>query len=412
LFNLTSAWDRPARTGTRPTRHILRTRIEPQQSIAIAQGVPVRMAIALDVSGSMVGPKFVQAKEACRRVVRMLRPEDRLWLCGFASDLFPVLDGQSGGPKGVEAVTAALNRLRPNGVTRTELGLEWMLQALAESGNDARMAVMITDGDATDARGKQLADTEALATIADRMARAGITLSSVGLGNAESFNTAFLLGIADRGKGTFIYADTPESLSGALVSKLSDAQMVGAIAASIDVNLAPGVVVNGVCRLKPDYVPLEGVSEDSAYHVELGSLRSNVATDILFDLEVPVPAGPAETIDVAQLRLNTGAKTAISTVSIKCTTSYTVAQGRDADVDKDRLRWEVNLLTTELGATRDPKKTASLLENIQRSASKAGDTVVATEAAAQIVDLRKTGKLIPHRTTGLLTAARTSGGPS
>jgi Ca-activated chloride channel family protein len=386
----------------------LRVHVEPRKTIDVGNGLPVRIAIALDLSGSMAGEKFAKAKEACRQVVQMLRPQDRLWLCGFATELIPVIECQAGGPDGVEAAAAMLRRLQPNGVTRTELGLEWALQSLSAPGNETRIAIMITDGHATDARGKPLEETESLVSIADRMARVGINLSAVGLGDAENFNTAFLVALADRGKGAFIYADTPQSLTSALVNRLSHAQSMGATSGVLDIALASDAKVNGVCRIRPAFVPLEGVQEPAGYHVELGPLRSDGPTDILLDIEVPAPDA-VDSLRVADVRLSASSAAVSASASLKNTSSYAVAQERNTGVDKDRLTWELNLFTTELGQARDPRKTASLLENIQRTATKTGDKMIADEAAEQIVDLRKTGKLTPHRTTGLLTAARNQG---
>jgi Ca-activated chloride channel family protein len=286
-----------------------------------------------------------------------------------------------------------------------------MLSVLKSNDDAACIAILITDGYPTDVKGKPLTDLAPLIDISNRFAKSRIELSAVGLGDAESFNTSFLVELADKARGAFIYADTPPKLSQLLVDRLSASQNVINDDSSIELDLDPGVLVNGVCRISPNYVPLEAFGSDSKYHIEIGALRRDETTRILVDMDVPAPANNVDNMTVGEMIWRSvEASSSPLIAQLVNTSSYTQAQSRCASVEKDRLKWEMNLYSTELNKTRDPRKTAWLLDNIERTAHKADQPGVAADAAQQIADLRKTGKLTPHRVTGLLVGARSSGG--
>lgn len=73
MFNLELSWNRGNKLISQTTTHILRVRITPNTLINPKQGLPLRMAIAIDTSHSMQGEKLESAKEACRAIIEQLQ---------------------------------------------------------------------------------------------------------------------------------------------------------------------------------------------------------------------------------------------------------------------------------------------------------------------------------------------------
>jgi Ca-activated chloride channel homolog len=423
MFELHLNWDRPARTGPQATSHTLRIRISPQNRAGLRSGLPVSMAIALDTSGSMAGDKLARSTMACAAVVSLLRPQDSLWLAGFATDLTQIADGVPGGSDDARAVLSKIDRLSAVGVTRTDVALQWIDKSLREKTGSTRVGILITDGNPTDPMGKQNIETQPLIEMAGRLGQSGVTLCAVGLGNAKSYNAALLAQMSDRGRGAFLYADSPDTLNALLSTRLSASQTIATADGVLEIGPAmAGISISSACRFRPEYLPLEPVGVGEGWHIELGSLRSDIDTDILLNVDVPgqPDASWSGARSVVKVRLTghdmVGAPD-IQSADLTNTTSYADAQRRDNEIEKDRLSWDVNLYSDALikvqeqSATDTSKmrKTGQLLSNIEQSARRAGNEHLANDAASQVTELRRTGKLDAHRATGLLVASRSLG---
>lgn len=144
MLNLELTWNKPAKNSDErvSTDHVLLIRISPSSK---KQGLPLRLAIALDTSGSMLGEKLEAAKKACRSVVDQLRDSDRLELASFATEVQPLLKSHSGGKGAVETANSAISSLQASGVTRTDKALNWIQNALPEETGIVRVGILITD---------------------------------------------------------------------------------------------------------------------------------------------------------------------------------------------------------------------------------------------------------------------------
>jgi Ca-activated chloride channel family protein len=96
-------------------------------------------------------------------------------------------------------------------------------------------------------------------------------------------------------------------------------------------------------------------------------------------------------------------------MTIHYTNSFREAQTVENSVNLDRLGWIMNQCSTELTRTTDPNRTGELLVDLQVTATKAGNTAIAQQAAQQLQDLQANGQLDAHQVTNLLQATRKSG---
>ena len=262
MFDMEIAWDRPIHSGPTATTHILRVRLSPNGTGREAPGIPLRLAIALDSSSSMEGEKLERAKQACRAMLGLLRPGDRFSLAAFGGELRQLVAAASVTLDGGSFLDTAIQGLRAEGVTRTDLALDWLASSLPAEPGVTRAAVLITDGFPTDAVGQALGELDPLLERANAMAGTGITLSTVGLGNAADFHTAFLVGLSDRGQGAFLYADTPERLEPQMRARLLASQSVALEDVRLELRFpSANVSLRDCCRLRPEFLPLEARGE-------------------------------------------------------------------------------------------------------------------------------------------------------
>lgn len=461
MFEMELGWDRSARCGARPSPHVLRIRITPTNSAV--QGLPLRLAIAVDSSSSMEGAMLAHARASCLAVLAQLRPEDQFSLAGFSGAVTPLLTGIPGGAGTRDAAAQAVTGLQATGVTRTDLALEWLIGALPPERGVVRMGVLITDGRPTDSQGQPLPVVTELLDRAARLGDSDITLCTVGLGDAANFNTSFLVDLSDRGRGAFLYADNPEALEPQLNARLAAGQSITAADMRIVVRpLMPGVALTGACRLRPDFVPLElpaatretsirpgSVQNDAAMNgeagltpdsvqgdaaaeasirlggvqgieatageasIRLGGIQGDAPTDVLVSLEAPPAAAGAaageQTIVAVRLERDGAPPGSEMCASLLYTDSYVEAQQIDKEINQDRMRWELNVYSQALNRTTDLKQTAALLGDIAHVARKTGQEALAIKATGQLSDLQKGARMDANRATGILIQTRRPG---
>jgi Ca-activated chloride channel homolog len=412
LFDLELTWDRSAHTGQYAGEHVLRIRVRPRPGAAGSKTLPVRMAIAVDTSGSMEGGKLKSAMQACASVVGQLRPEDNVWIASFSTKLVPLLDGVAGNSTVNSLAQAELAKLRAEGVTRTDYALDWMARALQQEAGTVRVGVLITDGHPTDPKGNALPDVKALLQRAGELGGNGIRLLAIGLGSADDFNAPFLDDVSKSGKGAYLYADEPSSLDRQLAGQFHACQTMAIEDAILSIRpLIDDVRFTGFCRIRPDFVPM-----DLAGSLKVGSLRADVPTDFLLSVTIPPrwrmeqPLGPLTVLEVSLGAKDTA--TAKQEAAIEYTPSFSRAQQRDTSVDHDRLNWEINIHADALSRTDDPAPTVLLLASLGAAAQKAGQDDLAQQAFRQIDELKKSGNMSAHKRSIMLTSARGIGAGS
>ena len=406
MFNLELAWNKPAKNSDlkESSDHVLRIRISPSSK---GQGLPLRMAIALDTSGSMQGEKLEAAKKACRSVVAQLRDGDRLELASFSTEVQPLLKSHTGQKGAVETANLAINKLQANGVTRTDKALNWIQNALPEEPGIVRVGILITDGHATTPEGKIIDNVTPLLNQAETISSAGIVLHTVGLGDAADFNTEFLYALSNKGQGTFMYADTPQELEPELRERLTVSQAIAIDDAKLE--LIPqlnDVNVKAFCRFSPDYLPLE---ETAKGILTIGAIRTDTPTDVLVKLEIPrlSPGKPSGEQEVLQVQLTASAleNPVKETATILYTREFDKSQQVNSDVEASRALWEIRENLVVLQRETNPNRTRQLLKTIELEAVDNGLDDLKEQIDQLKDDLEKMGKLSPRHATKAITIA-------
>lgn len=177
---------------------------------------PVALAVVLDHSGSMTGPKLAQAEEAVVSLLERMHDEDLISFVVYddgaevVQALAPVASLRATLPAQVRAVAGG-------GGTNIPLGLDLGVGTLgAAPDTHVRRIVLLSDG--LDGSGEPLASVQArLAARADQRT----TTSALGIG--IDYDERFMTGIAESGRGNYAFLEREEMLAPFLARELEQA---------------------------------------------------------------------------------------------------------------------------------------------------------------------------------------------
>ncbi|HVE91876.1 MAG TPA: VWA domain-containing protein [Actinomycetota bacterium] len=163
---------------------------------------PVAQILVIDSSGSMSqgGQQGAQAidlaKAAAAQALKTLKPTDEVGIIAFNSQPRWLLQLQRN--PGEDATVSALQGLRADGGTALLAPLQQAGEALKASKASRKHVIMLSDGQTGE---------PGLREEAARIAKTGVTVSSIGIGSG--FDPGQMQGIAEGGKGRFYAATDP-----------------------------------------------------------------------------------------------------------------------------------------------------------------------------------------------------------
>ncbi len=268
-MRITTFVDPPAVAPGQPVSVSVVVRVEAPEPPGGAEqeAPPVSLALALDVSGSMAGPKLRQAQAAARGVIEHLRPVDRVALITFRERVRVVCPSQP--VDAPDLLAARLESLVAGGSTNlsggwSEAALEvrrhWRAGAL-------NRVLLLTDGLAN----VGVIDPGRLTAMvaAARDDREGaVTTSCVGLGDA--YDEDLLARLALHGGGIYHYAPDADGLDASFQQELGHLRAVSA--QNLVLTLRPGPQVQSVRQLGEH--PHEVCPQTRSVSVRLGDLSA------------------------------------------------------------------------------------------------------------------------------------------
>jgi len=241
---------------------------------------PLDIALVLDRSGSMAGPKLDAVRESAAYLIRRLNRTDRVAVITYddevelvssldgleTEDLLQLVEGiTSGGGtnlsggwlKGVEALLAA-PRL-PDGSGRKPI----------------RRVLLLTDGQAN----VGIMDADTLLCMSGNVGSDGITTSTIGFG--EDFDEDLLTGMAGAGSGNAYYVTDPDRVPGVFAEEFRG--LVSLVAQNVAVEIHPfdDVATVGVMSGYAQVAVPGGVQ------VQLGDAHAEQRRRVVFELTVP-----------------------------------------------------------------------------------------------------------------------------
>jgi Ca-activated chloride channel family protein len=157
------------------------------------------LALVIDRSGSMSGPKMDLTKEAARGTAQMLAPEDLISVIVFDSQAHAVVRLQAASNR--QRILNDIAQIRASGGTNILPGLREAMDALVPARARKKHVIVLSDGQSP---------YEGIPELIDDASAAHITISAVGVG--EGADQTLLQMIASRGGGRFYHTRDPASI--------------------------------------------------------------------------------------------------------------------------------------------------------------------------------------------------------
>ena len=157
------------------------------------------LALVIDRSGSMSGPKIDLAKEAARASAALMNPLDLLTVVAFDSQASTIVRLQPAGNR--QRILGDIGGLRSGGGTNILAGLREAVAELQSADARRKHIILLSDGQSP---------TEGVSDLVEEAVSARITVSAVGVGDGADLPLLQL--IASRGGGRFHRTRDPASL--------------------------------------------------------------------------------------------------------------------------------------------------------------------------------------------------------
>jgi len=256
-----------------------------------AERRPLSLSLVLDRSGSMAGRKLEVTRACAAFLVERMQPADRLSLVAYDDEVelrapLTPIDGNR------DALLGAIRQIHDGGSTNLSGG--WLKGAETLQGapeGSTRRVLLLSDGLAN----VGVTAAPALADAArSTLAAHGVTTSTIGFG--ADFDEDLLAGMADAGKGSAHFAETPDDAPAIFAQEFEDLVSLAAQNVSLEIRPAPEVAFLGVLNEFP-MVPVDG-----GMQVQLGDAFADERRRVVFQLHVPSVAALG-VMNVAELVL-------------------------------------------------------------------------------------------------------------
>lgn len=288
---MTCTWGRaPLPASTSPQAAYLLIEARPA---AATETMPLNFCLVLDRSGSMQGAKLAAMKDATKRVIDTLTPQDIVAIVLFDDQVQVLLPASPATDK--EALKAEVDRIEEAGGTAMSGGMQAGRDELSKQNTPDRVSAMLLLTD-----GQTWGDEDRCRALAGELGRAGARITALGLG--AEWNEKLLDDVAEATGGTSDYIADPAQINTFFQRAVRAAQGTVAQDARLLLRLARDVTPRAVYRVTPvianlGYQPI-GQNEVA---VRLGNLEAGETASVVVDLMLPARAGGSFRIAQAEL---------------------------------------------------------------------------------------------------------------
>jgi Ca-activated chloride channel family protein len=158
---------------------------------------------ARDVAGSMAGESYKLAKGFVKKLVRALRPGEKISLVSANRTATKLLEGAVVGPDTAAKVDAIVDGIFPTDITNLEAGIAAAYELAGKTyGQTHSTRVIIVSDGAANAGELSKATIAKGAEDADRQ---GVYLAGIAVG--EGFDDSLMDGVTDKGRGAYVFLD-------------------------------------------------------------------------------------------------------------------------------------------------------------------------------------------------------------
>jgi Ca-activated chloride channel family protein len=198
---------------------------------------PLSVVLAVDTSGSMVGPPLEQVLRSIDRLVTLLEPTDRIGVVSFADDATEVAPLMSADGAARRMIAGRVNELVAEGGTNIEAGLRGAAAMMtARRPNERQVILLLSDG----APNRGAATAAALGELA-RSLRPDIGVSTLGYG--AQHHEDLLGAISEGGAGRYHFIADPSVCAPEFAQAIGAQADIVAEAVTLAFQLSPGVEI-------------------------------------------------------------------------------------------------------------------------------------------------------------------------
>lgn len=263
------------------------------QPAAATETMPLNFCLVLDRSGSMQGAKLAAMKDATKRVIDTLTPQDVVAIVLFDDQVQVLLPASPATDK--EALKAQVDRIEEAGGTAMSGGMLAGRDELSKQNTPDQVWAMLLLTD-----GQTWGDEDRCRALAGELGQAGVRITALGLG--AEWNEKLLDDVAEATGGASDYIADPAQINSFFQRAVRAAQGTVAQDARLLLRLARDATPRAVYRVTPvianlGYQPI-GQNEVA---VRLGNLEAGETASVVVDLMLPPRAAGSFRIAQAEL---------------------------------------------------------------------------------------------------------------
>jgi Ca-activated chloride channel family protein len=201
--------------------------VKPRRSITVT--------LVLDTSGSMEGPGIERERAAAKAILKSLAAGDIVNMVTWNTSNNTIMSGHKVTSPTDPAVISAIDALEASGGTDLHSGLVSGYDLAKASYGEQRLnrIVLISDGGAN----VGVIDADVIALNSQDADKEGIYLVGIGTGPAIGYNDSLMDVVTDKGRGAYIYLDTPQEAEHMFVERFDETMDVAARGVQVEVTL-------------------------------------------------------------------------------------------------------------------------------------------------------------------------------
>jgi Ca-activated chloride channel family protein len=195
----------------------------------------ITVTFVLDTSGSMSGPGIERERAAAKAILKSLAPGDIVNMVTWNTSNNTILDGHAVTGPNDPTVLAKINAIEASGGTDLHSGLVSGYKLAQQNYGEQRLnrLVLISDGGAN----VGVTDEEVIALNSQDADKEGIYLVGIGTGPALGYNDILMDAVTDKGRGAYIYLDTPQEAEHMFVDRFDETMEVAARGVQVELTL-------------------------------------------------------------------------------------------------------------------------------------------------------------------------------
>jgi len=360
--------------------------------------VPSNVVFLIDASSSMGGNKWTMVKQAVAELIESLKDDDRVSLVLFgtqAKEVFPLASLS----QNRKAMKDAIQNLEaPSGVTNLEAGLKVAFGAFdarskADKVKRVNHVILLTDGFPTDGQGYRVDKTDKYEAIVRDIE--SITLTGVGIGSADDYDSTFISKLSELGRGSYYHANDMSKFKEGLQAEIQKLQssVVGDLTLKFS-NLSARMM--RIAKVSPELVIYDIPGNAKNFELPTGSMQKDMTA---FVVQVNSQGTGNSGDEVALFTIEAlydGKSTESVDVKVKTTDREADLGQIDPDVFRGMQVLQVHLNGEQIRlslANGDKAKATRLIDNTTKIASNLGQDKV-TRALTKLASDVRDGKSV------------------